>query len=307
MIDLNYSYLNNLNNANHVGVTVQINNEAQAFISDNPTLTAAKTALAAAINREDIAYLKTQKDWNVERLKTEDHTLDCLMICVRSILSGHASLPDGYPLKQKAKEFLQLWKDFGFQTSDSYSGESSKVINMWQEVSARQADAEALGIYGYFQDANAQALLVQQLLSQRFDELSSRIVGELRDARLATDSAIKQFYLVLNSMQVLSPSAELTALVRKFKAIEDYARQYYLKTNASSSNSGGGSGSGGGTTPDNPDTPGGGGSDTPGGGGDTPGGGGDTPGGGGDTPGGGGDTPGGGGDPDDPEPGDDMD
>ena len=252
MIDLNYSYLYSLNNANHVGVTVQINNEAQAFVSDNPTLTAAKTALAAAINREDIAYLKTQKDWNVERLKTEDYTLDRLMICVRSILAGHAALPDGYPLKQKAKEFLQLWKDFGFQTSDSYSGESSKVINMWQEVSARQSDAEALGIYGYFQDAHAQALLIQQLLSHRFDELSSRIVGELKDARLATDSAIKQLYLVFSSMQVLSPTAELTALARKLKAIEDYARQYYLKTTTSSSSSNGSGGSGGGTASPDP-------------------------------------------------------
>ena len=95
-------------------------------------------------------------------------------------------------------------------------------------------------------------------------------------------------------MQVLTPSEELTALARKLKTIENYARQYYLKEKISGSSneaapnpSQGGEGGGqqdggetpdpgtggddggqqgGGTTPVNPD-PGTGGGDTPGGGG----------------------------------------
>ena len=83
-------------------------------------------------------------------------------------------------------------------------------------------------------------------MNQRFDELAGRIVGELRDARQATDDAIKQLYLVINSMQVLTPSDELTALARKLKTIEDYARQYYLRESHSGSGSGEGGQQGGG-------------------------------------------------------------
>lgn len=242
MIELLQGYLNNLNNADHFGVVTQINNEAQSFTTENQMLADAIAGVNTSYQVEDTAYMKSNKDWNVELLKKEDKKLDEIMVAVRAIIAGHAALPDDFPLKQTALEFLQMWKDYDFQTSDSYSGESSKVINMWQTVSARQSDAEALGIYTYFQAAYEQALLIQQLLNQRFDELAGRIVGELRDARQATDTAVKQLYLVINSMQVLTPSEELTALARKLKTIEDYARQYYLREKTSGS-SGTGSGS----------------------------------------------------------------
>lgn len=293
MIELQQSYLNKLNNADHFGVITQINNEAQGFATDNPVLSSAIAGVNTCHQGEDDAYKKSNKDWNVERLKTEDEKLDKIMVPIRAIVAAHAALPDGFPLKQTGMEFLQMWKDYNFQTHDSYSGETSKVINMWQTVSERRSDAEALGIYTYFQAAYEQAVLIQQLLNQRFDELAGRVVGELREARQATDDAIKQLYLVINSMQVLTPSDELTALARKLKTIEDYARQYYLRESHSGSGSGeggqqgggnggsqgggtntggdeGGGQQGGGTTPD-PGTGGGGETPDPGtGGGETP-------------------------------------
>lgn len=246
MIELQQSYLNNLNNADHFGIITQINNEAQGFTTENSLLASAIAGVNTCHQGEDDAYMKSNKDWNVERLKTEDEKLDKIMVPIRAIVAAHAALPDGFPLKQTGIEFLQMWKDYNFQTHDSYSGETSKVINMWQTVSARQADAEALGIYTYFQAAYQQAVLIQQLLNQRFDELAGRVVGELREARQATDDAIKQLYLVINSMQVLTPSDELTALARKLKTIEDYARQYYLRESHSGSGSGEGGQQGGG-------------------------------------------------------------
>ena len=277
MIVLQQGYLNNLNNADHFGVITQINNEAQGFTTDNPMLVSAIAGVNSCHQGEDAAYMKSGKDWNVNRMKTEDGKLDKIMVAVRAIVAAHAEMPDGFPLKQTGIEFLQMWKDYDFHTSDSYSGETSKVINMWQTVSERRSDAEALGIYTYFQAAYEQAVLIQQLLNQRFDELAGRVVGELREARQATDDAIKQLYLVINSMQVLTPSDEITALARKLKTIEDYARQYYLreKTSGGSGSEGGngnnegGGQQGGGTTPD----PGTGGGETPDpgtGGGETP-------------------------------------
>lgn len=234
MVELLAGYLGGLKNADHFGVVTQINNSVQSFETDNMKLLEVAGGLNRAVAAEDVAYKKTQKDWNVERLKDEDKKMDDLMIGTRSILAGHAAMPDGEALKQPAREILQLWKDFNFKTNDSYSGESSKIINIYQEVAKRQSDAEALGVWTYLQKARQQAVTVQSLLSQRFDELSSRVAGELKDARANTDAAVKQVYQVLTAIQVLAPSAEITALAQKLKAIEDYAKQYYLKSGSSS-------------------------------------------------------------------------
>ena len=234
MIELLAGYLGGLKNADHFGVVTQINTPIQQLETENQVFIQAANGLNSAIKAEDVAYKKTQKDWNVERLKDEDKKMDDLMIGTRSILAGHAAMPDGEALKQPAREILQLWKDFNFKTNDSYSGESSKIINIYQEVAKRQSDAEALGVWTYLQKARQQAVTVQSLLALRFDELSSRVVGELKEARANTDAAVKQVYQIVNSLQILMPSAEITALAQKLKAIEDYAKQYYLKTSTSS-------------------------------------------------------------------------
>lgn len=227
-------YLGGLKNADHFGVVTQINTPIQQLETENQVFLQAANGLNTAIKAENMAYKKTQKDWNVERLKDEDKKMDDLMIGTRSILAGHAAMPDGEALKQPAREILQLWKDFNFKTNDSYSGESSKIINIYQEVAKRQSDAEALGVWTYLQKARQQAVTVQSLLALRFDELSSRVVGELKEARANTDAAVKQVYQIVNSLQILMPSAEITALTQKLKAIEDYTKQYYLKSSTSS-------------------------------------------------------------------------
>ena len=235
MIELLAGYLRALSNANHYGVVRQIMNNLMNFETANQVYLTALSEANLKFDEEDVAYKKTQKDWNVDRLKAADEVLDDYMIAIRAILAGYAALPDGEDMKQPAKEFLQLWKDFDFKTNDSYSGETSKVINIYQEVQKKQAQAEALGLWTYFRKAAQQAQVVQNLLDARFSEMSSRTVGELKAAREATDAAVKQVYTVLNSMQVLVPSDDLTTLCRKLKSIEDYAKQYYLKDNGAAS------------------------------------------------------------------------
>ena len=246
MIELLAGYLRGLSNANHFGVVTQIDNNFGNFETENQVFIAAATEAHRKYMAEDEAYKRTQKDWNVDRLKAADEILDDYMIALRAILAGYAALPDGEEMKQPAKEFLQLWKDFDFKTNDSYSGETSKVLNILQEVHKKQSQAEALGVWPYFIKAAQQAQTVQGLLDARFNELSSRTVGELKAAREATDAAIKQCFVVLNSLQVLMPSNDVTALCRKLKAIEDYAKQYYLKDNGNNADEGD-------VTPVNPD------------------------------------------------------
>lgn len=233
MIELLTGWLGGLKNADHVGVTMQINDTIKEANIENKTYKTAAAALAKAIADEDDAYRKTQKDWIVEELRTVDERLDNYMKGLRQIVSGHATMPNEERLTQTAKEMLQIWKDYDFHTNDSYTGESAKVINMFQEVERRKTDAEALGIWGYFEQAKEQAEKIQQLLGERVAGLATRVAGELRMARAATDAAVKEMYRVVESLQMLDPSATVTDLARNLRALEDYARQYYLKLPAS--------------------------------------------------------------------------
>lgn len=260
MIELLTGWIGNLKNADHVGITTEIYDTVKTTDLSNETYKNTLAALKVAIENEDIAYRKTLKDWTVEQLKSTDARMDQYMKSIRSMLAGHASLPDGEPQKRPGAELLQLWKEYDFKLSNGYSAESTKVINMYQDVERRKVEAQALGIWEYFEKAKEQATKIQQLLDNRFTEMASRTVGELRNARAATDATIKQLYQVINSLQVLNPSDILTALSKKLKAIEDYARVYYLRTSISRNNSGyfppfapdgggGDNGGGGGTNP----------------------------------------------------------
>ena len=57
MIELQQSYLNKLNNADHFGVITQINNEAQGFATDNPVLSSAIAGVNTCHQGEDDAYM----------------------------------------------------------------------------------------------------------------------------------------------------------------------------------------------------------------------------------------------------------
>ena len=235
MIELLTGWLGSLKNADHVGITTQIYELVKKTEINNEMYKAGVAALGKAVTAEDEAYKKTQKDWAVNELKSVDTDLDCYMKGIRSIVAGHAALPPTAETQRKGEELLQLWKDYDFKLNDSYSAESSKVVNMFQDVEKRKTAAEALGVWALFEKANELAQQVQSLLADRFKELGSRVVGELAAARVVTDQTIKQLYQVVGALQSFAPSETVTAMAKELRAIEDYARVYYLKTTASSS------------------------------------------------------------------------
>lgn len=229
MVKLLVSWIAHLKNADHMGIVTQIYDAVKDTDIDNDTYKACVKALKAAVDKEDDAYKKTQKDWAVEDLRVVDKQMDNYMSAIKAIVSGHTLLPDGEKLKQPAVELLYLWKDFDFKTSDSYSGESMKVINMHQEVKKQQAVAEEMGIWNYFNKAKEKAEEIQALLSDRFTDLAQRVLGELKIVRNETDQRVRTLYQLLNALAQVSPTGKLTELLKKLRAIEDYARTYYLR------------------------------------------------------------------------------
>ena len=306
---LTTSYLAQLSNANHDGVTQQICDRLTGFTTDNAMLTAAIADVTAARQAEDTAFKRfSGKDFASDDLKREDALEDKYMSAALGILNGLLYLPDTEPIYRKAQLARQVFRDFNFSTSAGFEAEARNVLNMAQQwAAATEYELVELGIEAWVQKAVVQAQKVLQLVAVRVDHESAKVKGELATARKQTDEAIRKAYDVLNALTVLQPSTALNDLLVLLFAIEDRAKMYYIsggtvsggdKPTSSGGTSSGGSSSGGtssgGTSSGG--TSGGsssGGGETPGGGDNT--GGGDNGGGSGGDNGGGGSDEGGGG------------
>lgn len=279
------TFLTKVTIAEHGGLVRQIAGKLHGASISNEMFTQRLSDVDSTSQAEDDAYTHSQKDFNSNRLKEEDGIVDKLAKAVRAILNGYAELPEDEPNRQKGVELSQVFKDYNFSPSDTYTAEAEKIRNMNQVFQARIADLQALGVADYWAKAVTHAANVEQLLSQRFDDIAARVVGEVKTARTNTDNAIKAMYELLAAMKVMMPSAELDNLISQLDAIEAYAWQYYLNGKGGSNgtgtgtttpttpeNPGTGDNQGGGTTPTTPDTP-----SDPGTGGGNTGGGGDEP------------------------------
>lgn len=256
---LTTNFLTRESNANHDGSTQQICDRLTGFTTDNAPLTIAIQGVASARKVEDAAFKRfSGKDFASDDLKKEDGLEDKYMSTSLGILNGLLCLPETEPVYRKAQLARQVFKDFKFSTSDGFEAEARKVINMAQQLQATTEYTLAeLGIEEWVDKAVAQANKVLNLVTVRVDNESAKVKGELAAARKATDEAIRKAYDILNALNVLQPSAELTQLISVLFSIEDRAKLYYIS---------GGKLSGGSTTttPENPDTP-----ETPGTGGTT--------------------------------------
>jgi len=224
------SYLSRLTNANHDGVTQQIDDRLQAYTTDNQMLTAAAAAVHQARLAEDAAYRRfSGKDFASDDLKAADQLEDKYMSTVHAILNGLLYLPESEPIRRKAQLAVQLFKDFGFSTNDGIEAEARKTTNMVQQWShASEYTLAELAILEWVEKARQQATVVLGLVAQRVENESAKVKGELAEARKQTDQAIRKAYDVLNALSVLMPSAELSQLMSLLFSIEDRAKLYYI-------------------------------------------------------------------------------
>jgi len=125
---LTTNYLSRLSNANHDGVTQQIDDRLQGFETENQLLLQAMNGIHTARQGEDTAYRRfSGKDFASDDLKREDSIEDKYMSAVLGILNGLLYLPEDEPLRRKAQQARQVMKDFNFSTSDGFEAEARKV------------------------------------------------------------------------------------------------------------------------------------------------------------------------------------
>lgn len=236
---LNTAWLGELANAHHDGTTQQIDGFVQSFSTTNARFLEKAAAVAKARQKEDVVWMKSQRDDAVAQLEAADKLQDSYVSAARYIITAHAGLPDSEPTKAEAVVCAQVFKDYNFRTNEAYGAESDKIIQMQQNLQVHQTFLTQIGAWAFYLKAVEQAQQVRYLLGERALTKGEFVKGEMKSARRATDVAIADLYKTILAMLDLMPSAELTALYNQLKGIEIYARQYYLKDGVTSNGGGG--------------------------------------------------------------------
>ena len=257
---LNYSWLKSLSNSNHDSSTEQIYGIASAFVTDNASYNNCVQALRTCRDNQDAIWNRSQRDPAAAALRMSDARMDAYIRAARYYIAAHAGLPADEPTVEEAQACQQVFTDIDYKSSDGYGSASDKVIQMRQNLLPHETFLTQIGAWPLYEKGNTEALEVRRLLTERAATLGEFVKGELKNVRRQTDLAIADLYRVIEAMQQLMPSSELTSLINQLKGIEIYAKTYYISSGSSSSgssSSGSGSGSGSGTgtgTGDDPAT-----------------------------------------------------
>lgn len=227
------AYLSRLKNSYHDSVTQNILALAQAAEVENATYAQAIAALRTARQAEDDAYKRnSDKDFAGEDLKAADILQDKYMTAVRNMLAAYRYLPETEPLQRQAREMLQTFDDFDFDTSDGFEAEADKIQNMVQVWSLRQQELSQMALWIWIQKALEAAHEVKRLTAIRVENDKMRIRGEMIAARKATDSAVAQLFAVIDALNTLSPADVTRELAKSLLQIEQRAKQYYISSTA---------------------------------------------------------------------------
>ena len=232
-----------LPNEYHLGYMSQTWDIVKDLAVGVDAFTAAKTEFHTAIDGEDAAYKKSLKISTTEDMLRADTLRDAFMKAARGILGGYAELPDTDPRQRKAKVALQVFKDYGFSVSDSYTKQTVKMDNMWQVLQQMEGDLELLGVKDILEQAMQQSAVVKNYFAARINEQAERIVGELKTARQRTDQACQQLCNIIDALLLIQPSEALTTAAKRIGTLTDYYKQYYIKSSSSSSSSSSSAGS----------------------------------------------------------------
>ena len=202
---LNYGWLGDLSNPNHDGTTQQIDDFAQAYVTDNQVFNQKRAAVHQARQKEDEVWLTSQRDPAVARLEGADRKQDGYVSAARYINLAHAGLPDEEPTKAEAVECEQIFKDYKFRTDNAYGAEADKIIQMQQNFQPHESFLTQIGAWAFFTKAVEQAHLVRQYLGERALTKGEFVKGEMKSARRATDLAIADLYKTVEAMMELMP------------------------------------------------------------------------------------------------------
>ena len=155
----------------------------------------------------DEAYKRSLKSQSTKTIGDLDKVRDHLAYVIEKVANLWATKLDDDALNIHGRRVSQVFKDFDFRTDEALVAENAKITNIEQVLAgaALQSDLAAMGLTELNQRMAQTTAQIEQLMSQRNEEQSTIIVGELKAAREALDAHYRQFITYLNAVQEIQP------------------------------------------------------------------------------------------------------
>lgn len=191
----------------------------------------------------DDAYkrsLKNQLTNSVDKLDEQrDHFATVIKEVARIWAEQFAEVDE--TLAIRGRRVLQVFKDLNFRTREALVAENAKLDNIEQRFAEPQLaeDLAAMGLTELNTRLAAMTTQIEAIMSQRNEEQSYLIVGELKTSRDALNQQYCELITYLNAIQTLAPEESISLAAQFYnedlRKIELQIAQSKRKSSSSSS------------------------------------------------------------------------
>ena len=218
--------LSHLNNGAHFQFVKNVSDRVttETKIKENPVGLAAVNALTAALAEEDRCLQLSQKSLLTDEITTADKERDTLFSGYRTAVKGFLQMPVP-ALAKAARELWQHLVDYAIDPKMQLERETGLLTNLCGDLAGKYAtQVQQLGLKPYADALKTANERVEALLVQRTTDHSTKVVGALRTARLASDDAIHHLTKVVNALATLGNRADfmpfvdfMNTLIKRYK------------------------------------------------------------------------------------------
>ena len=216
MTDIKTIDLPKLNNGAHYEFMKVVSDRfaTETALSTNAAAKKAIEALAAAVKEEDRCLVISQKSLITDDIKAADDKRDNIFRGLRKSIKGltDAPVPD---VAQAAKELQQCLVDYRIDPAMQLDRETGLLHNFIADLETKYAaQVTKLGLTLFVAPLKEANTKVEQFIVNRTTAQSAVIAGELRQARLATDTAYRYLVKFVNALAMVSGTTDYDALAK---------------------------------------------------------------------------------------------
>lgn len=168
----------------------------------------------------DEAYKRTQKSELTAKIAALDKERDGYAYVIQKVAEAWAAKIEDESLSVHGGRVAQVFRDYGFRTTEALVAENAKIHNMEQKLSERElvADLQMMGLTELNRRLLSRTEQIEELMGKRNEEKSDVVVGELKSAREALDGHYRAFVTYLNAVQELQPEESLSKAAQYYNA-----------------------------------------------------------------------------------------
>ena len=216
MIDIQKVDLVGMNNGAHYEFMKVVNDRlaAETTLSTNASAKKAMEALAAALKEEDRCLVISRRNLITDDIRAADKTRDDIFRSLRKAINGFTDAPVA-DVAKAGKVLKQCVADYAINPAMQLDRETGLLHNFIADLETKHAaEVAKLGLTLYvapLKEANAK---VEQFIVDRTTAQSAVAAGELRQARLATDTAYRHLVKFVNALAMVSGTGDYDALAK---------------------------------------------------------------------------------------------